>query len=131
MYHLLLNKDNQEVYEITSQRQNAIVRLIKYLDSTKLDQLSLMADIRIYLENMKVIRPQNKNAKNIIIEYVSRTSDSYHACFIIIISSLNTSVECLHRSILFRSNRCTYTESDVNSYHTLYSFTYICQLSDL
>ena len=70
LYRLLLDKDNQSIYEITGQRQASLFRLQTLLSDPKLDQMSLVEDIRKYLDNLRMFNPRNATLTNFVIEKV-------------------------------------------------------------
>ncbi|KAJ0400019.1 hypothetical protein P43SY_004669 [Pythium insidiosum] len=57
IYYLLCTRSAREHYEITTFRQQQLLRLRKYLHELLLDQLPLLADVQRYLDELAIARP--------------------------------------------------------------------------
>ncbi|KAK3744597.1 hypothetical protein RRG08_062248 [Elysia crispata] len=74
LFHLLMEKDCQEKYDLNNYRKNTIIKLRSYLTEVLLDQLPVLGELQRYLEHLSIMDPPPAK-KELLLEQVPEIRD--------------------------------------------------------
>ncbi|EDO41750.1 predicted protein [Nematostella vectensis] len=75
LFHLLMNEDCQQKYEINDYKKSQILKLRGYLNEILLDQIPSLVDLQRYLEHLAIMEPP-ATKRDIILEQVPEVRDN-------------------------------------------------------
>ncbi len=58
LHNIILNQEVLRIYEITDQRKNTLLRLLKYLNDVLIDQIPPLANLKLFLDRLTIFNTQ-------------------------------------------------------------------------
>lgn len=75
LYHLLMDQQCQQQYELNTYRKNVLLKLRSFLTEILLDQLPAMTALHVYIERLSIMEPPQAK-KDLVLEQIPECRDS-------------------------------------------------------